>query len=461
MSWRLDYRPGKFRGIEFNLETSSATGGRRTVLNEFPLRDEATTEDMGRRARQFSLDMVFIGPDYMKRRDAMLKALEEHGTGTLIHPFRGEFTVAVMGEYRCEERTTSGGGKATISQTFVEDLGKKKPDSETPPDAPVNESASEFELKAMEYFAKVFDALDQASHVLEDAIRAVEEITAKIMAVGGLLDGVERLSKLYAEFMRSLENLILAPKRLAVQLAGLVMSMSYASVPMQAYRAMQDVQSEDDASDDGSLPPPTTPPGTPPGTPPTTPAPTPAQVQKQINRQALNDLVDRVAVSEASRLAIGKVQLFTFNLDGIDTDSGFPVDVPGMPSTAVGQPTDIAGLNILQVQTKPGIEYDNRQQAVTIRDELIAELDRQRASAPSEIYPYLTRLNTDLVRGMNAKSTSLVPLSQYTPVTTLPALLLAHQLYGDARRAEELVERNTIAHPGFVPGGAALEIKRV
>ncbi|HWH86360.1 MAG TPA: DNA circularization N-terminal domain-containing protein [Pseudomonas sp.] len=452
MTWRLEYRPGKFRGIEFNLETSSATGGRRTVLNEFPLRDEGTTEDMGRRARQFSLDMVFIGRDYMTRRDAMIKALEEHGTGTLIHPFRGEFTVAVIGEYRCEESTQEG-GKAKITQTFVEDNGLKKTENETPPDVPVNESASEFELKAMEIFAKVFNVLDQASHVLEDAIKVIDEITAKIMAIGGLLDGVERLSKLYAELWRSVENLILAPRRLATQLAGMVMSMSHASLPLQALKAMRDVSSDDGS--DVSVPPPATPP-----TPPSAP-PTPSQMQIQVNRQALYDLVDRVAVSEASRLAIGKVQLFTFNLDGIDTDTGFPVNVPGVPATEVGKPTDIPGLNILQTQTKPGVEYDNQQHAVEVRDDLVGELDRQRVSAPSEIYPYMTQLNIDLVRGMNTKAASLVSISRYTPSITLPALLLAHQLYGDARRADELIERNNITNPGFVPGGIALEIKRV
>jgi hypothetical protein len=160
-------------------------------------------------------------------------------------------------------------------------------------------------------------------------------------------------------------------------------------------------------------------------------------------------------------LAIGKAQTHTFNLDGINMDESFPVDIPGLPGAGAGQPTLLAGLNILETQSRPGIEYDNRQEAVKVRDDLIDELDRQRLSAPSEIYPFLTRLNVDLVRGMNARSTSLVPLSQHTPATTVPALLLAHQLYGDARRADELTSRNNITHPGFVPGGIALEIKRV
>jgi prophage DNA circulation protein len=41
---------------------------------------------------------------------------------------------------------------------------------------------------------------------------------------------------------------------------------------------------------------------------------------------------------------------------------------------------------------------------------------------------------------------------------TLPALVVAHRVYGDATRADEIVSRNRVRHPGFVPGGIALEV---
>lgn len=43
-------------------------------------------------------------------------------------------------------------------------------------------------------------------------------------------------------------------------------------------------------------------------------------------------------------------------------------------------------------------------------------------------------------------------------MTTMPALLIAHRVYGDARRADDIVSRNRIAHPGFVSGGQVLEV---
>jgi prophage DNA circulation protein len=51
----------------------------------------------------------------------------------------------------------------------------------------------------------------------------------------------------------------------------------------------------------------------------------------------------------------------------------------------------------------------------------------------------------------------LARLGTYTPLTVLPALVLAHRIYQDATRADELVARNGISHPAFMPA-VALEI---
>jgi prophage DNA circulation protein len=44
-----------------------------------------------------------------------------------------------------------------------------------------------------------------------------------------------------------------------------------------------------------------------------------------------------------------------------------------------------------------------------------------------------------------------VGLRTYAPAETVSALVLAHALYGDALRSGEIVERNRVRHPGFVP----------
>jgi prophage DNA circulation protein len=55
----------------------------------------------------------------------------------------------------------------------------------------------------------------------------------------------------------------------------------------------------------------------------------------------------------------------------------------------------------------------------------------------------------------------LSPLTTFTAGRALPAVVLAHRLYGAADRAEDIVARNHVANPLFVPGGVALEVLSV
>ncbi|MCY1547219.1 hypothetical protein D9M68_832630 [compost metagenome] len=144
----------------------------------------------------------------------------------------------------------------------------------------------------------------------------------------------------------------------------------------------------------------------------------PARTQLQANQTAVYRLIERAAIAEAVRLAVSR---------------------PGASSGA-------------------GVDFDSRDQAVEIRNQLLEELDRQQLAASPQRYRQLAQLGAALVSEMNQRAANLVPLTRVTPTNTLPALLLAHRLYGDARHAERIVTRNRIAHPGFVPGGVELEV---
>ncbi|MCY1290608.1 hypothetical protein D9M70_397630 [compost metagenome] len=453
MAWRDDYRPGAFRGVSFHLKNSSSTGGRRTVLNEYPLRDEPSTEDMGRRARQFSLTMTVIGQDYMAQRDKLIEALETAGPGTLMHPFRGELYVAVMGDYSCEESTEQG-GLARISATFVEAGETPRPDSVITQGFAGNEAADVLQENALSEFLDKFEVVGWASQVADDAMAMLDEatglvadavgytdgmvgdalgyaeslagdaidtfqdVTGGILSAGGLLQGRSQFGTLFRRLTGSFQQLVLSPGNLGGQLLGLVRSISGgAGNPLQALMAQMALfglgKKAKRSSGSGS----------------SSSYRTPAQTQIANNRAAVYRLVEQAAVSEAVRLAVSK-----------------PV--------SVGRGVAAAG----DSQRVPGVAFDNRDQAVEIRDQLLDELDRQQLTADPGRYRLLARLTSALVTEMNRTSADLAPLTRVTPVSTLPALLLAQQLYGDARQADQIVARNGVAHPGFVPGGIELEV---
>ncbi|QEL49867.1 DNA circularization N-terminal domain-containing protein [Enterobacter sp. LU1] len=88
-SWLFKLQPASFRGVPFKVSGDEGTFGRRATTHEYPLRDVPFTQDMGRKARRYSVSAYLVGNDYMSQRDRLLTALEQGGSATLIHPYYG------------------------------------------------------------------------------------------------------------------------------------------------------------------------------------------------------------------------------------------------------------------------------------------------------------------------------------------------------------------------------------
>ena len=78
-------------------------------------------------------------------------------------------------------------------------------------------------------------------------------------------------------------------------------------------------------------------------------------------------------------------------------------------------------------------------------------------SASDDLYNSLSDLSAAIVADLGTRP-GLPSLVALTLTVDLPALVIAQRLYGDAARAEDIVARNQVAHPGFVPGGRTLEV---
>lgn len=87
------------------------------------------------------------------------------------------------------------------------------------------------------------------------------------------------------------------------------------------------------------------------------------------------------------------------------------------------------------------------------RGQLTAVIDREveRPELPQASFEALADLRSGLSRYVLAESATASRLRIYTPRATLPAAVLAYDLYGDASRSDELVARNGLRHPSFVP----------
>ncbi len=106
----------------------------------------------------------------------------------------------------------------------------------------------------------------------------------------------------------------------------------------------------------------------------------------------------------------------------------------------------------------PDETYDSYDTAVAQRDAIGDKLDEQTETADDDAYASIGQLHADLVRAVPGEESDLPRLLRYTPPTTAPSLVLAHRLYGDLAREEDLVTRNHVLRPGFVLGGRELEV---
>lgn len=74
------------------------------------------------------------------------------------------------------------------------------------------------------------------------------------------------------------------------------------------------------------------------------------------------------------------------------------------------------------------------------------------------VYAAFSTLRAAVLNDLRERGAQLPELVTYTPMATQPSLVLAWRLYGNSGRALEIVQRNNLRLPGFVPGGESLEV---
>ncbi|OPY15606.1 MAG: hypothetical protein A4E66_00010 [Syntrophus sp. PtaB.Bin001] len=421
MSWRDIWQKGSFRGAEFCWMQSSSSVGRKTARHDYPLRDETYVEDLGKRPREFTLECFVIGENYTDKRDALIEALEKEGPGTLIHPTMGMMLVCLNGDVRITE-STSEGGMCRFSIPFVLAEEKKLyPSAAVDTVAVVDAQADKVIAAVVEDFGNVCSIDELPQYAIDDGIGMI----------GSLCEDINRLASSFptnvetpaflkdlGTLKNSISTLIGKPGSLAQAIASQFNKLrDVALAPLDLYD-YADLQAEgissrydsvvnlpqtlfdayadrfDFGTDSGSE---------------SVPKTTPSRIQQAENRDAINALVRRTAIAEAAR-------------------------------------------------TSSTIEFASYDEAISVQKRLTEAIDNELLEASDSVYAVLADLRAAVVNDIRTRGADLSRIINYTPSRTEPALIIAHRLYGDATRADEIVARNRIRHPLFVPGGVALEV---
>lgn len=393
--WRDSLRPGSFRGVPFHTDGVDQGGGRRLAVHEFAQRDGALVEDLGLRPHEFQVDAYILGSDYFTGRDALIAALDEKGSGTLVHPYRGDLTVYVA-DWRVREISTDG-GIAYFSLTFTTE-GLIRPSQTTDTASAVEVAAAAAAAEGEAGLVDRFSVAGVQGFVAEGAAQRVANVADRLQDGLSRLQGAREALSSATLRLQSLRTSALSLVRrvpdLGAAVAALITSARLlASTPSAAFRELRNLI------------------GFSSGTP--APGQTPSRLIERRNGEALDRLVTLVASAEAVRAAAAT-------------------------------------------------EFRSYDEAIALRDDLSERIDQQAsimADAGDDAgYEALRILRLAMVRDVTRRGGSLSRVFEYSPTATEPALVTAHRLYGDAGRAQEIIERNAIRHPGFVPGGQALEV---
>lgn len=102
-------------------------------------------------------------------------------------------------------------------------------------------------------------------------------------------------------------------------------------------------------------------------------------------------------------------------------------------------------------------DFDTWDDAVAVQTVIADQIDTQMETAGDQQYIAMIGLRSQLVEAVPSND----DLPRRTTVrvrSVVPSLVLAHQLYGDASRADEIVAQNRIRHPGFISPAGTLQV---
>lgn len=400
MNWRDQYLKGSFRGAAFRSQTHDRSGGRRIASTEFPGRDEPLIEDLGRKQRQFTIEAHVIGADYRAARDALVEALEAEGPGLLVHPWHGQMMV-VVNDYTTSE-STDDGGLCSFSLTFGEAGQPVSAPVAVPSGQAASLAADAMQATIPQEFAAKFSISGAAGFVEAAAGALISGMVEVSQIAAGLQGGVGPVLRAYDAGLRylpaNISALLRAPLNLAHSVLGLVTAVSLlGNSPRTRIAALSRLIDWQPGLTEF-------------------PDVTPSRRREADNRVALLWLFRAAAASELVRTAA----------------------------------------------TAPYASYEDAAATCAAVSDRIEQLSIDAADRADDVGSEgYDRLRRALVRDISTRGETLARLYALDVLDTEPALPIANRIYGASgvsARADDIVTRNHIAHPGFIAAGKSIDL---
>lgn len=425
MSWKDRLQDASFRGVPFKVEGEGAAVGRRVETHEFPNRDKPYTEDLGKITFRPNITAYVVGDDCWEQRDRLIEALNKPGPGTLIHPTYGEVSVCVDGEVKVTT-TASEGRMVRFDLQFVEAGELSYPtagaatantlaSSCSALDDCISDNFNKFGMGGMPDFVQG-DVIERATGILSYASGAMSMVDSYVADAARLMQGdisvllpppssgkgyVEALQKVWRTGNRLYGNASGVMKMIK-GLSGITLGHDMA--PRGVWKT--DSKTTQSSKEQGNY------------------------VASAARTTAISEAAYAVTTLPAHPAAV--------NIAQSQQATGFP---------SVTHPA----LNNAPTETVP-VDVPTFDELVDIRDTLNAAIDKELSRTTDDrVFLALRRVKSDLNNDIKTRLSQTEKTVVRTPDEVTPALVLAATWFDNAARENDIIGRNAVAHPGFVP----------
>ncbi|MDM2861372.1 MULTISPECIES: DNA circularization protein [Citrobacter] len=424
MAWKDRLQDASFRGVPFKFEGEGAAVGRRVETHEYPNRDKPYTEDLGKVTFRPNITAYVVGDDCFEQRDRLIEALNKPGPGTLVHPTYGELNVCVDGEIRVST-TGSEGRMVRFDLQFVEAGELTYPTSGAATantlvsscsalDDCISDNFDQFGMDGMPDFVQN-GVIDDATSMLGYVSDKMAMVDSGISAAARLMQG--DISVLLPPpssgkgFVDQLQTMWRSGNRLSGNASDLfTMIKNFSGISLGSDLAPRGVWKTDSRT---------------------------TQNQKQQSNYVAS-AIRTTAISEAAYAVTTLPAPVITTSEQSQQSTGWP---------SVTHPE----LNNAPDETA-AVDVPTWDDLVDIRDTLNTAIDKELSRTTDDrLFLALRRVKSDLNNDIKHRLVQTQKTVVRTPDEVTPALVLAATWFDNAARESDIVRRNAVAHPGFVP----------
>ncbi|MBJ8402665.1 MULTISPECIES: DNA circularization protein [Citrobacter] len=424
MAWKDRLVDASFRGVAFKTEDESLTAGRRVETHEFVNRDKPYTEDLGKATSRPKFSAYVIGDDCYEQRDRLIEALNKPGPGTLIHPAYGEMSVFVDGEINVSA-SSSEGRMVRFDLRFVEAGELTYPTSGAATantlvsscstlDDCISDNFDHFGMDGMPDFVQsgvIDDATSMLGYVSDKMAMVDSDISAAARLMQGDISVLLPPPSSGKGFVDQLQAMWRSGNRLSGNASDLfTMIKNFSGISMGSDLAPRGVWKTDSKT---------------------------TQSQKQQSNYVAS-AVRTTAISEAAYAVTTLPAPVVTTSEQSQQSTGWPSVTHPELNNAPDEAT------VVDVPT-----WDD---LVDIRDTLNTAIDKELSRTTDDrLFLALRRVKSDLNNDIKHRLIQTQKTVIRTPDEVTPALVLAATWFDNASRESDIVRRNAVAHPGFVP----------